>query len=646
MRIHGVQAQGLRIPSGGTDTQEHECLDGESCSRLPMGSLRIDLGPGYEVVTAAGQAGVLTDLLLAGLYPQLELSRLLVEHPVGAAAPARAVMGVSLGADAFQIVMDLRLAQLALMRTLPETKRAIPVAKGAQAVHDELFKRGLPSHGDFELLHCIGTLPPALRHAATEPEQASRAALNTPLPHLSASGSDDALPAGPIREAREPTSLELASEDDPELDLERVKQLQDARDQLGRVEAQLARAMDELEARPLVASIENGFEGKLAAYRSQVRLRDTALSEVERARRMLLDQRVRLRSVPGNERGGMALGVGLIVASAVAAQMVGPVLYSLSAGGVVMVALFAGLSRVARARLGRLEARLSGLRVRERTAQQRFEREAQPVLQLQQTLAVDSVEALQRAVADFRGWRERATRLRAELDEAQRAFGVREERELAQLEGLLRDLMSSTRPPQPAPSGRGTSATDGSESSEARPAGEAEGERSPEAMAAVPAAVPPCPDDPDRLVHAAQTESGLAASEIRARMAPGLQIYLRALSEGRLTDARRGVDRKWQVHRADPAGFVSLSELDLADIPCVSIAFRLAILEGLASSIRTPLIVGPHLELDSASARLALGRALGRLGGVLQVIHIASAAREWEAHAHQIHRPLASNAAR
>ncbi|MHC4092028.1 MAG: hypothetical protein ACYSVY_17465, partial [Planctomycetota bacterium] len=80
---------------------------------------------------------------------------------------------------------------------------------------------------------------------------------------------------------------------------------------------------------------------------------------------------------------------------------------------------------------------------------------------------------------------------------------------------------------------------------------------------------------------------------------------------------------------------VRYEELPAPQQFAVHLAFRLAILETIAPDLSIPLVVGPWLSLDVEEQKLALARALRRLGSAVQVIQIGVGEGAWGEHANR-----------
>jgi hypothetical protein len=302
-----------------------------------------------------------------------------------------------------------------------------------------------------------------------------------------------------------------------------------------------------------------------------------------------------------------------------------------------------GMARAARAQLARSEALLAALRVRERGSERRFETVGAQIRGLLISLGMNSVDELCAAAARYGELLERTEVEKRRLAELAERHPASARAELAALErergqgdavaavrsardallALPAEIPMPELPPEPAgePSPADTAVdldekADGGEDTPREWAGATE-----EPIAG-----------PGSLVEAAARLLGRSETEIRARLAPALPVYLRALTGGTFTNARRADDGDWVLRGAarDEQPFAALPDRERA---LVCLAVRLALLESLAGERRVPLLVGPELPIASDSEARAVGRALKRLSAVVQVVQACAGDAPFAEHA-------------
>ncbi len=130
-------------------------------------------------------------------------------------------------------------------------------------------------------------------------------------------------------------------------------------------------------------------------------------------------------------------------------------------------------------------------------------------------------------------------------------------------------------------------------------------------------------------IHAAALASGRTTDEIKGRLASSLPVYLRALSLGTFTQARRSDLDGWLLRIESSEEVIKISELNDAQRFSVELAFQLALLETIAPDLSVPVIVSPTLPLHDEEEKLALARGLHRLGCAVQVIQVAVGGGAW-----------------
>ncbi|HXZ86330.1 MAG TPA: hypothetical protein VEI82_12665, partial [Myxococcota bacterium] len=140
------------------------------------------------------------------------------------------------------------------------------------------------------------------------------------------------------------------------------------------------------------------------------------------------------------------------------------------------------------------------------------------------------------------------------------------------------------------------------------------------------------PVEPTLWIEAAARVAGRSEADVRARLAPALSVYLRALTGGTFTNLRRGDDGQWVLRGAarDEQPFAALPDREQA---LVCLVFQLALLEAFASERRVPLLVGPDLPIRGDAEARALGRALKRLSAVVQVVQATAGQSPFDQHA-------------
>jgi hypothetical protein len=281
--------------------------------------------------------------------------------------------------------------------------------------------------------------------------------------------------------------------------------------------------------------------------------------------------------------------------------------------------LLAGISLVRRRgsnrRLGRIEAVLAAQRVRERTAEQRFDSETEPLRQALAALELDGFEQLHAALEAHFALAKRALDLETALA-AERDASSAQARELAQIEAAL-------------------AAPDPSERIRAleQRAIELTRARAERAPVLPPASAP----DPEQLVAAAARGTGLGADELRGRLAAALPLYLSALCARDLTHARYRASEGW-ILRGPERRAAGFQELPGALAARVSLAFQLALVERTALERSAPFLIGPDGPPLEPEETRALGRALRRLSGFVQVIRVGAPDPAWAAHADLVSR--------
>ncbi|MEX2206947.1 MAG: hypothetical protein WEF50_12030 [Myxococcota bacterium] len=635
MRIHGIQLRGLTAPTG-----DHQ----------------LALDPGYTVVRCAEPATARS---------VLQLVRALL-HPESARATAgdsrgRALLTLALRADGCLVAADFARGRVSLGRLDAKGGGNKALSSDAHEIEEYLLAIGLPAANEFERLHVFGAKPAHGARASAQPI----APVSPPRPRsapVARNPQDEtarvqaeraklvaehearsrALGAEHERLTRElETALALAASQ-RERDQARIAELRSLDAEHARLEQEHKTTQAELEKNTALAETVEDFDTRLAVFRTLAAEHDEERAIVEDKRLDLLADRARLREVPRRQRVPILLGLALGAAGAAVGAVGYPAGYGLAAVGVL--ALLAALlaTRIARAKLTRIETLLAVLRVRERTAERRFASEGAQVRGLMLALGVDSLDALKvaaqgfaelvdKAAAQKRHLAELAERhppeARAELRLLEQAGGdveanpaVRAARDalLACPTAVVMPELPAVVSSVPAPAEQflqtdADTAVDLLEKPEEEPE---------------PAAVEL---GPELLVEATGRVLGRSEAEVRARLAPVLPVYLRALSTGIFTNAR-----------ADSGGWLlrgaAREEQPFAELPdrereLVRLAVQLALLEALAGDRRVPLLVGPDLPARGEAEQRALARAFKRLASVVQVVQFATASAPWAEHA-------------
>jgi hypothetical protein len=582
MRLQGLQLRGLSVPAG-----EHQ----------------LDFDAGFTSVETRSLADAhgLSSLLCALLYPDRELPRL---ASWASMEDARVVVALAVRGESHLLVADSRHQRLQLARR-EAGSQAFNALSSEPAEIAEFFREFCCSdQRDFQALHTLGVSesPPASASAFGQEDDTLRTeAGSMPL-------------VGPARRAQLEISLARARQalEARSALMARAEPLRRARAELTLAEESVARASAELEAQAELSIVAEGLEDRIEAFHKAVEQRDAERHEMEESRRTLLAERVQLRAAPARARTPSVLGALLIAAGAATT------VWLHAAGALIGLfgALLAGVAQLrahrARRALGRVEAVLSALRLRERTCEQRFEAETAPLREAMARLELSEVHELRAAIDAHGELAKQVEELAARAVEARAAFTPPAALELERLE---RDLSE----PDPAPLVA---------QFEADLRG-ADAEHSAPAAAAGPARS--C-FDPDELVAAAGRGAGASDEDVRGRLAASLPLYLRALTDAAYTHARRRPVEGW-VLRGPERERVTFAEVEPEMQWRVSLAFQFALLERLGAQRRLPLIIGPDLFPMRPAETRALVRALGRLSSVIQVIRIGPPDPAWAAQA-------------
>jgi hypothetical protein len=592
MRIHGIHVQGLKAPRG-----EHR--------------LRFDSG--YNVVVASDErAGAgLAALVRAFLFPRTDLGNLEIWGDPGAGQPARAGISLSFGREAYRLIVDLEKSRLVLGRYDTASERYERVSTDPDEIEACLHGAGLPTREEFMTLHlCEGT---ELGTAESE---------ETP-PAEGVAPTQEADPEDPrsrlVRELEEAESLQKLREEVER----RVAELSHARNLLAPLEGDHGKLLEEIEKRSVLGGVMADLDPRLEHLRELEEERARERVAIEQSRREFLDERAELRGIPSRQVLPFWIGVVLAVLGTLAGLSGYPVFYLFGAAGAVTVGGALFVSRTARRRMGTVEACLAALRVRERTLERDFESESAQVRGAMQVLKLETFDELAREVADYRGLVSRAKEVEQEIEAARATFPEGAEEELCRLEKTLLDLADS---PDPDPIREELASLpeplDPPPPADAEPAGDS-------ARDAEPPGLSDQRGGPDDFARAAALITGRTDQDIRERIRPTLPVYLRTLSAGAFAGARRRELEGWLLRGEQRGEVVSYDTLSEPLRSAVRLAFRLSVLEAIATDRCAPFILTPGLPLAHEEQKLALARAFRRLGSGVQVIQIAMGKGAW-----------------
>jgi hypothetical protein len=560
MKLRGLQIRGLDV----------------------VGEQRLDLDAGFTVVEthSLDRARVLASLLSALLCPERDLPRL----GFWTVAPrARAALALALAQGTYVLVARSAERRLSLARHDAARGGYQEVSSDPLEIAALLREAGVPQAREL-LLHTWGVQ----RAARSERDEADDDTLRT-----------DRLETR-VRLEAELSDLRAVAARRVEL-ARRADRLHRARERLTACASALEAARGELQERSALAPLLEGIDERIARFERAQQGRERDHQAIERLRRDLLEQRSQLRASRLRRRIPGLLGALLALSGGGAALLLGqPLALGLCALGLGLAGWVEVGAWLTRRELGRVEGTLSGLRLRERSAEGRFEAETAELRDLMGALDLPGLDELRAAVEAQRELAKRLPALEDDLARARADFPDTAAVELEALEGELRE---------PDPTARCAALE--SELAGLAPA------PAPGELETSPAADP----DPDELVAAAGRSLGIPDEEVRTRLLASLPPYLRALSGGRYTRARHGLVEGWVLRQ--PEGQSALhSELEPAPRRRVLLAFQLALLESIGAHRRVPLIVGPdHFALEPAETR-TVARALRRLASLIQVIRI------------------------
>jgi len=639
MRIHGIHLRGLSAPAG-----DH-----------PLG-----LDPGYTVVrfSDAPLARRFIELIQALLYPSTDSIGQLDSR-------GRAVLSLALRSDAYVIAADFARQRISLGRQDARDGGYQALSSDPREIEDYGLAVGLPPPADFRRLHTCGfsvatgdeLLPmrrrenagaaPVTPAGAPAPKLASETLERVAeRARLLAEHEERALALAQERRKRE-AALEqalAAARSGRARNEERLHELRAADAEYTALEREHKATLAELEKNAALAEVVEDFDARVAHFRALAASRESERRAIDDTRAEVLAERTRLRGTPRRQLVPVALGLALGAAGTAAGVVGSSIGYVCAALGVVALLSALAMARAARAQLSRSEALLAALRVRERGSERRFETEGAQIRGLLISLGMDSVEALCAAAARFTELLERAEVEKARLAELGERHSAAAREELALLErergqgeavaavraarhaqlAMTAEVPMPELPPllasEPAPSPADT-AVDLDEKED--PAEDTPRESLAESDQS---------SGPGAFVEACARLLGRSEVEIRARLAPALPVYLRALTSGALTNGRRADDGGW-IYRGASREEQPFSALPDRERALVCLATQLALLEALAGERRVPLLVGPDLPIRGDSEARALGRALKRLSAVVQVVHACNGEAPFGEHA-------------
>jgi hypothetical protein len=551
---------------------------------MPRGEQRLDLSNAYCCVEsrAPQDARALAWLLRSVLQPDRELLASLAALQPG--PQARLVAWLASAGESYRLAIDVERRRLQLGEWDAAASRYRARSSDPEEIAALFAQRCWPDRLGFESLRTWGLVPPegwAGEVASDAAEQAERAA---ELERL--------------RAAQALRAQQCARRDE----------LRAHGQQLAEREHALAAARSELEEQAPLAAVADGLEPRIAAFRAALDARDADRREIDAVRRKLLAERSSLRGARDRRRAPLWLGISGLALGAILAA-IGETWGALLIGlGAVLASVALVQSRGAHRRLGRIEAVLAAQRVRERTAEQRFESETEPLRAALGALELPGLDALRSALAAYRELEKRAADLEAGL-RAARAARPEAHDELARLEQELA---------RPDPSERIAEL-------------EAQARRSAVLTVRTPVGTPSVAlvaTDPEELIASAARGTGLDPDELRARLAAALPLYLRALSSGTLTHARHRAGEGWVLRGPEQSG-IRFAELPIELGPRVSLAFQLALAERTAGERDAPFLIGPAAPALAPDQT----RALRRLAGFVQVIRVGPPHPAWAAHA-------------
>ncbi len=633
MRIHGIQLRGLSAPTG-----DHQ----------------LGLDPGYTVLRVSDPQAARSVVAIARALLHPESTRATQLDTRG-----RALLTLALRADGCLIAADFARGRVSLGRLEAKGGSHKALSGDAHEIEEYLLAVGLPASEEFDRLHVFGTasstglrgpgFTPSPPHTpVTRAAQVSRArdesAASTEAERARLLAEHEqnsvALTREGVRLERELDKALAAAAAEREKNEAKIRELRDREDEIAKLEREQMRTLAELEKNSALSDSVEDFEGRLAQFRTLSAEHDEERAIVEDKRLDLLAERARLRLAPRRQRVPIALGLALGAAGVAAGAVGYPAGYVLAGAGILaLLAALAG-TRIARAKLGRIETLLAVLRVRERTSERRFASEGAQIRGAMLALGVDSLDALQAAGQGFAELVERAEAQKRRLAELGERHPAEARGELLRLEQARAEVESSAAvraarsallacptdvPPPDLPN-----------------ASIAREDEPPQADADTAVDMTEKPDEepepaalelgPEALIEASARVLGRSVAEVRARLVPVLPVYLRALSTGTFTNARAADGGSWLL-RGAAREEQPFDELPDRERELVRLAVQLALLEALAGDRRVPLLVGPDLPARGEAEQRALARAFKRLASVVQVVQVVTASEPWAEHA-------------
>lgn len=545
--------------------------------RAPAAEHRLALDPGYNLILAgsAEEARTVARAVEALLHPSAALAGIagLARGPGDDATPAaRAGIVVTVGGESLRLIVDVASGRLELARHEAASRTFQRVTLDPGRAEAYLCDRGRGPWPDFPGLHvtAVGACDPG----------GPLGAISQGAPPEDA-GADRG--EGPREEVPAPSRP-----------LARLEDLRAASQKRTACEVAREALLTEISRyRPLVEVAD--LETRIDRFRKSLERRNADRADLAELRRSLIQERAHLRGAPGRQMVPLGIGAALIVSGGSVAWLgYGFGLVPMAAGG--LAALYAlGAVQLAKLRADRVESELAALRVRERDVEREYESDGAQVRGLLLAMALDSPEELEAAVAEYRRIAKRLDEADAALEAARSELPAELEAELARLEAEFARREELAQPQDAA-------------------------------FVAAPGDVggPDETVEPDRDPDALVALASLGEEQAKAVFGPILSMYLRALTAGAYTAARRRQIEGWVFRVGETSSVATWSEIPAPMRPVVTLAFQLALLEGLAPKQRPFLLVGPDLPALGGEGERALSRAFARLGRLGQVIQVAS----------------------